>query len=68
MKIAKEINVVCDKGEKGFQLRIGGFLDKKNTYLRFELNTEGSYCVGTIGNNRLYRLAKNIVKQFEIGE
>jgi len=43
---------------------IGGWLDgKEGTYLW--LGDSDNKCIGTLSGNRLYRLAKAIVKQFE---
>jgi len=44
---------------------IGGWLWGHQTYLWFR--DLGNHCIGTISGNKLYRLAKAIVKQFESG-
>lgn len=43
-------------------VEIGGWFDGNRSYLWLGLNGR---CIGTISNQKLYRLAKAIVKQFE---
>lgn len=43
-------------------LHIGGWLAGRNTYLRFAV---GDTFMGTIGEYKLYRLAKAIVRRYE---
>ena len=44
------------------KLEISGWLDGGRTYLWFG---DGYYCIGTLSGQKLYRLAKAIVKNFD---
>lgn len=45
------------------RLKLGGWLSGRNTYLWFGDRTDS--CLGVLGDRRLYRLAKAIVRHFE---
>ena len=47
-----------------YKMSIGGWLDGRNTYLWFG-DIEGKMCYGTLSEQKLYRLAKAIVRRFE---
>lgn len=44
-------------------IRFGGWFQGKQTYLR--IGNELDECIGTLTGQKLYRLAKAIVRQFE---
>jgi len=50
-----------DKAIEGKEIILSGFFDGKNTYLGIGVDKY----VGILSGNRLYRLAKSIVRQFE---
>lgn len=50
-----------DRGTSG-KIELGGFLAGRQTYLWFGLNGR---CIGTLSDQKLYRLAKAIIRQFE---
>ena len=58
--MARRIRTKCDTGID--HIRIGGFLDNKRTYVWLD---EKDCCLGIISGQKLYRLARAIVKQFE---
>jgi len=59
---SRRIRTKCDKK---YALKVGGWLDGKRSYLW--LGKEGK-CLGIIGDGKLYRLAKAIVRHWEAGK
>jgi hypothetical protein len=57
----KERELKC-WGQQG-QLYLNGYLEGKDTYI--DIHTKNDSVYGVIEGNKLYRLAKSIVRQFE---
>lgn len=58
----RAIRIRTKPDRTGDKIEFGGFLDGKQTYLWFGLQGE---CIGTLSDQKLYRLAKAIVRHVE---
>ena len=64
-KKARKIRTSLDKGLINKpQIVLGGWYDGRHSYLWFGDKTTDR-CMATLSGQKLYNLAKNIVKQFE---
>ncbi len=67
--MGQRIRTTATKGYwRPAKVKLGGWLSgKEGTYLRFELTEDAlrGDCLGWIDGQKLYRLAKAIVRQFE---
>jgi hypothetical protein len=59
----KSQRIKTGSDEKSDRMFVGGWLQGRRTYLRFE-DEKGDF-MGSIGGQKLYRLAKAIVKHYE---
>lgn len=57
-----KIKTTATPGSESETVEVGGWLQGRNTYLWLGLQDR---CIGTIGGQKLYRLAKAIVRQWE---
>jgi hypothetical protein len=75
MAIKKQQIRTTPEMTRGGRFKLGGWLSGPNTYIWFgerdivraDLTVDYGRCLGTLGGQRLYRLAKAIVRHFEEG-
>ena len=62
---SRRISIRPNKQTSPSPISLGGWFQGKGTYLWIG-DAEGRHCYGVISGHRLYRLAKAIVRHFEV--